>query len=141
MVDELGQSAHLRALRGQGRACVTMREHEFELQLGVAEGVLGLAGGKGFTVACEHEGIDRQEHEEVIRVQRIHHRTLVAFEADGNRLPLEPRAQGAHPLIDGSRRMLEAGELALVGAGGLQTDLVLGIGPVEADEGRERVMR
>ncbi len=54
---------------------------------------------------------------------------------------LESRAQGAHPLIAGVWLVFEDTELTCPGASGLQADMVFGISPVEADEGRKLFYR
>ena len=96
-----------------------MPEQEVELEFGVRGVVLRVAGGEGLAVAREGKGIDGKEPEEVVLAQDGDKRALMPFEADGDRLPLEPLAQGANPCIDGFWRVLDGGVLAFVRAGGL----------------------
>jgi len=68
-------------------------------------------------------------------------RPLIEFEADSNRLPLEPRTQGAHPRIDRVWLVVEDTALTFLRACRLQADIVFGIRPVDADEGGELLRR
>jgi hypothetical protein len=141
MFDELFEGTHRGALGLQGRELIAMLEQEFELALGISGVVLGVAGCEGFTVPCERERIDGKEHEAVVLSQRLDNGTLGEFETDGDRLSLEPRAQGTHPRIDSFWRVRKDAELACLGARRLQADIVFGISPIEADERRKFICR
>jgi len=119
MFDEWLEGTHLGALGVERREFVAMPAQEVERQFGVRGVVLGVAGGEGLAVAREGKGIDGKEHEEVVLAQDGDKRALIQFEADGDRLTLEPLAQGANPWIDGFWRVLDGGVLACVRAGGL----------------------
>ncbi len=118
-----------------------MLEQELKLELGIGRVVLGVAGREGFAIPREGEGIDRKEHEEVILAQGVNDGAFVELEANGDGLPFEPLAQGVHPRVDGFWRVLEAAELACLGASRLHTDVVFGIRPVDADEGCKLICR
>ena len=141
MFNELFEGAHGGTLGLKGFELIAMLEQEFKLELGVSGVVLGLAGCEGFAIPRQCQGVDGKEHEEVILSQRRDEGPLIEFEADGNRLPFEPCTQGAHPLVDGVRLVFEDAELAFLGACRLQADIVFGIGPVDADEGRKLIRR
>ena len=91
----------VRTLGLKGLELIAMLEQAFKLEFGVSGVVLGLAGGEGLAIPRQREGIDGKEPEEIVLAQRRDEGPLIEFEADGNRLPVEPRAQGAHPRIDG----------------------------------------
>jgi hypothetical protein len=92
MFDALCEGAHGRTLGLKGLELLAMRAQEFKEEFGVRGVVRGLAGGEGLALPRQHEGIDGTEYDDG---------ALIEFETDGNRLPGEPRAQGAHPRIEG----------------------------------------
>jgi hypothetical protein len=141
MFDAWFEDTHRGALGLQGRERIAMLQQDFELELGVGRVVLGVAGCEGFTIPGECKRIDGKAHEVVVRSERVDNRTLVEFETDGDRLSLERRAQGTHPRIDSFWRVRKDAELACLGASRLQTDIVCGISPVEADERRKFIRR
>jgi hypothetical protein len=141
MWDELLKGTHFGALRGEGLKFVAMGAQELELEFGVRGAVLGVAGREGFAISREGEGVNGKEHEAVILPQRGDEGALVEFETDGHGLLLESRAQGAHPLIDGVWLVSEDTELTFLRASCLQADMVCGISPVDADEGRKLCYR
>jgi hypothetical protein len=118
-----------------------MLEQEFQEEFGVRGVVLGLAGGEGLAIPRQHEGIDGKEHKEVILAQRRDEGALIEFKTEGNRLAGEPRAQGAHPRIDGVWLVFEDAALACRGARHVQTNIVFGISPVDTDEGCKLIPR
>ncbi len=129
------------ALGGEGWELVARREQELTLELGVSRVVLGMAGREGWPVPRAGEGGDGKEDEEVILTQRGDDGPLVQLETEGKGLPLEPRAPGAHPRIDGVWLVFADAELTCLGASCLQADLVLSLRPVDADAGRQLVRR
>jgi hypothetical protein len=135
MCHEWFEGAPGRTLGLKRRELIAMLEQEFKEAFGVRGVILGLAGGEGLAIPRQHEGIDGKEHQEIIRAQRRDDGALIEFKTDGTRLPGEPRAQGAHPRIDGVGPVCEAAELACRGARHLHTNIVCGISPVEPDEG------
>jgi hypothetical protein len=141
MFHELFEGAHGGTLGLQGLELITMFEQELKLEFSVSRVVLGLAGGEGLAIAREREWIDGKEHEEIVLTQGRDDRPLIEFKANGNRLPCEPRAQGAHPFIDCVRLVVKGPALAFLRACRLQADIVFGIGPVDADAGRKLICR
>jgi hypothetical protein len=101
MFHELFEGAHGRTLGLKGLELIAMREQEFKEEFGVRGVVLGLAGGEGLAIPRQHEGSDGKETKEIVPAQRRDNGALMEFKTDGNRLPGEPRAQGAHPRING----------------------------------------
>jgi hypothetical protein len=137
MVDELLKGRQFGALRGKRVKLVAMGEQELEPEFGVRGVVLGVAGRDSFARPREGEWVDGKEHEAVILPQRGDEGALVEFETDGNGLLLESRAPGARPRSAGVWLVFEDTELTCLGASGLQADMVFGISPVDADEGRK----
>jgi hypothetical protein len=90
--DELCESAHGRTLGLERLQLIAMGEEEFELEFSIRGVVFGPAGRKGFTIPRQCQGIDGEEDEKVILAQGRDQRPFVEFEADSNRLALEPCA-------------------------------------------------
>jgi hypothetical protein len=141
MVDEWLEGTHVGALRGERFQFVAMGEPELEREFGVRRVVLGVAGRERFARPREGEWVNGKEHEAVILPQRGDEGALVEFETEGHGWLLESRAQGAHPRIDGVWLVFEDPELTCLRASGLLADVVFGLSPVDADEGRKRFYR
>ena len=141
MVDEWLKGPHVGALRGEGLKCVAMGEQELELEFGVRRVVLGVAGRERCARPRQGEWVNGTEHEAVVLPQRGDEGAFVEFETDGYGLLLEARAPGAHPRINGVWLVGEDTQLTCLRASGLQADMVWGLSPVEADEGRKRFCR
>jgi len=133
--DELRQGAHRRALGGEGGELVAVCEEEFDLEFGIGGVVFGPAGSQRFTGRSQGERIDGKEPEEILWAQCGHHGAFLAFQADGKRLAVAPRAQGADPRINRFRAVREDQKLSSCRASGLEADIVCAIRPVEANKG------
>ena len=81
--------------------------------------------------------MDGKEDEEVLFSQGKDDRPLVECEAESDRCACEPLAQDTHPRLNGFWRVFEDRGLSCRGAGRLEANIMCGIGPVEADEGRK----
>ena len=114
--NELCQSTHGGALRLEGRQLVAVSAEQCELQFGVSGVILRATGGKRFAVPCEGQGVDGQEHQEVVCAQGKDDGAFVAFEADGDRFPLEALLQGTPPRLNGFWCVVETVVLSLRGA-------------------------
>jgi len=66
MGDEWRQGTPGWALGGQGRQCVTMREQECTVEVGVRGGVLGMTGRAGGTGLGQGPRVEGKEHEAVV---------------------------------------------------------------------------
>ncbi len=117
--DELRQGAHRWALRDKGGEFVTMFEQDLDLEFGIGGVIFGPARGKRFAVLGHGERIDGKEHEAIIVLQRRHNGAFIEFQADGNRLAVEPRAQGADPRVDHFRTVFETQKLPACRTGDL----------------------
>lgn len=135
VLDELRQGAYGGALGAEGGELVAVFEEDLDLECGIGGVIFGPARGKRCTVRGHGERIDGKEHEEIIVLQRRHNGAFIEFQADGNRLAIEPCAQGADPRVDHFRPVFETQELPARSTGDLSADLVFGIRPVEAHKG------
>ena len=122
--DELGKRTHRWALRSEGVQLVAMREQQVELEFGIGGIVFGPAGGKGFAIPRQHERIDGEEDEKVIRAQGGNQGAFVEFEADGNRLAVEPPAQRGDPRVNGLGGVLNLEALPFGGASHLEAPIM-----------------
>jgi hypothetical protein len=86
-------------------------EQERTLECGIGGVICGPARGKRFAVLGPGERIDGQEPEEILVLQRRHHRAFREFQAEGNRLAMDPCAQSAAPRVDPCRSVCETQEL------------------------------
>ena len=123
------------ALGGAGCEFVAMREPERTLECGVRRVVLGLAGRADVPGPRAGEGGDGQEDAAVILTQGGDEGPRVELETDGQGLPLEPRAQGAHPRLKGVWLGFEPADRTCLGARCLPAAIVVGLSPAEADAG------
>jgi len=136
VVDALRQGAPRWALRDKGGACVTMCAQERDLECGIGGGICGPARGKRFAVRGHGERMDGKAHEAILVVPRRHQGAFMEFQADGKRLAVEPRAQGAAPRVDHFRTVGETQKLPARSTGDVSADSVCGIRPVKAHKGR-----
>jgi hypothetical protein len=83
--------------------------------------------------------MDGKEHEEIIVAQGGYKGPFIALKAHRDGLSVAPRAQSPAPRLDRFRVVLEPQKRASFSASGLYTDIVVGIGPVEAHKGRQGV--
>jgi hypothetical protein len=135
--DELRQGAHRGALRDKGGEFVTVFAQDLDLECGIGGVIFGPARGKRFAVLGHGEWIDGKEHEAIIVLPRSHKRAFIEFQADGNRLAVAARAQGAAPRVDRFRTVGEPQKLPVRRTGDLSADIVCGIRPVKAHKGRK----
>jgi hypothetical protein len=110
MLDELRQGAHGGALGVEWGELVAMFQEDVNQEFGIGGVIFGPARGKCFAVRSHGERIDGKEHEEIVVLQRRHNGAFIEFQADGNRLAIEPCAQGADPRVDHFRPVFETQE-------------------------------
>jgi hypothetical protein len=113
---------------------------QFELQVGVAGIVFGLARGEGFAIPRSCQRIDREEAQKGIRAQGEDQRPFVACEAESHGVAVKPCTQGGDPGIDSLGRMLQLEALALYRASRLEASSMCGIRPVDPNKGRKGVV-
>ncbi len=107
-----------------------------ENELSVDRIVLRSAGGEGLTVAGESRRWNREDRDEVVLHERVDEGTAAEFDRHGDG-PFESSAQVGDPFIQRLRGVVDLPPLDTIGADGTEGDVVLPIGPVDADEGRE----
>ena len=125
------------AWRAKGGAFVTVFAQEVDLACGIGGGLCGPARGQRFTVRGHGERSDGKKPEAIIVLQRRHHRTFIACQADGKRLAVAPRAPGAAPGVDHCRPVVETQQLPARRAGAWEANIVCGIRPGPAYKGRK----
>ena len=117
--DAWGERPHRRALWCEGVQRSRVGEQPCELACGVRRGIVRPARGEGFAVPSQGEGMDGEKDQKVIMAQGRDKRAFVECKADGNGLPVEPRAQRADPRVDGLWRVLEDKASSFAGASSL----------------------
>jgi len=132
--DALGQRAPLWALRLARLPLGALGAPELEVACGVRGIILGAAGGERLAVPCAGAGSDGAQDEDRVWAQRGNPGPLSELQAYGAGVTAAALAQGPAPGIDGFRGRVEATGLAYGGASGLETERLLGLGPVDADE-------
>ena len=125
------------ALGGEGLEFVAMLQQELKLQCSVRGGVLRMAGREGFAVFGQGAGIDREQDEECLFTPGVDERTFVEFKAHRDGAAGEPLLEGTCPRVDGLWLVVELTALAGGRANGWYADIVFGISPIKAHEGRK----
>jgi hypothetical protein len=123
-------------LRDKGGEFVTVFEPELDLEFGIGGVIFGPARGQRFAVLGHGEWMDGNEPAELLWAPRRHDRPLLECQTHGHRLPVKPRAQALDPRVDRLRAVVEAQKLPVRRAPGVSTEIVFGLGPVEAHKGR-----
>src|ERR1700680_4635666 len=90
---------------------------------------------EGFAIFRERCRIDREQDQEIILLQRVHDRSFGELQTPPPGPALKALFQRVSPLLDGVGTMWQDGKLSLLGAGSLQTNVVLRIRPIDADKG------
>jgi hypothetical protein len=139
LLDQVQQRAHRHTLRVQRSQSFAVLHQQFKRVLGVGRIVLGTAGLECFAVLRQGRRVDRKEHEEVVLLQRIDPGPLGQLKRDGNGAA-ESLSHRHLPLVDRIDLVFDARELASLAVRALQTDVVLLVGPIDADEGGELVV-
>jgi hypothetical protein len=103
-------------------------------QRGVARIVLRSAVGKRLAVSGQTGGRQREEHQEVVFEECVGNGAAGLLEADGDRPAAEPLAKATGPLVDGFRRVGQLGVLGQAAALIVEHDVVLLVGPIQADK-------
>ena len=78
-----------------------------------------------------------EEHQKIVLLQRVDEWPLGELQTYRHRPALKALSQLACPGVDGRREVRHDGQFPLLAVGRLQTNVVLGIGPVNSGEGRK----
>jgi hypothetical protein len=113
----------------------------FELEFGISGVIFRVAGGEGLAVPGEGERMNREQDEELVFAQCGAQGPLVEFQAHSDRLASKALAKGTDPLGNGCGSVGQNPALSFVGVSGLEAEIMLGIGPVDADESGEWLVR
>ena len=141
MCDELCERTQRGALRDERLKLVAMREQQIALQCSIGGVVCRMTRSKGFTVLGEGRRVDGAQHQERVLPSGLDERTCVEFEAHRNGVACAPLLQGTCPRIDGLWCVCETTALPFVATDSLETDIVLGSGPIDTHAGRKFFLR
>jgi len=119
---------------------VPMRAQECERQGGGGGILWGSAGSAGCPRARYGQRLDREEPQKVIRAQGKDQRPCVECKAESHGLALKPGPPCRAPRVDGFGRVLALEARTLGGASRLETNIMVGIGPVDPNQGRKGVV-
>jgi hypothetical protein len=114
---------------------------ECKLAFGIRRVIRRVAGGEGRAVPGEGEGSAREQDADVVLAQRGDPGPRVEFQAHGDRLASNALAKGAGPRVDGFGGMVHDTARSCVRVSGLEAEIMVGIGPVDADERGEGLVR
>ena len=92
------ECAHASALRFQGLQLVAVAQEDLERDFRIRGIGLGMTWLEGLAVFCQRCRIDREEHEEIILLQRIDQRTSGNLKTHRHRFAIEALSEGAGPL-------------------------------------------
>lgn len=123
----------MRLKRGKS---LRVTNQKIQSQFGIRGIILGAAGFEGLPVLGQRQRVDREEDEEVVLLKRIDDRPLGQLKSNGDG-PTKALQQGFRPFIDAPDLVGNATEFALLFTGGLKTDVVFGVRPVDANIGRK----
>ena len=134
VIDEATQSAHRGALGLEAGELVGMAEEQLEDELGVGGVVLGAAGGEGLAVSSHGGGLDGEEDEKVVLEQGGDDGALAELQGDGDGRTTEALSELVGPGANSGRSMRKNGAHGLVDSRDDEADVVLLVGPVDADK-------
>jgi hypothetical protein len=132
-----GQGAHLGALGHEGLELLTVPQEERELECGIGRIVLRTARGKGLAISRQPQRIDVKEHKTVVFPYGLDHGPLIEFQSNGDGLALKALPQVRGPRCNHCWPVGSGCPCSFVRARDLQADIMLRIGPIEANEGRK----
>ena len=111
-----------------------MAQQEVESNLCVDGIILRATRGEGLAVPGKSRGIDRKQDEDVVLEKRGDDRALRELEADRDLATAEALAKALRPGLDATRLVRQNGTLQLVATGRREAQVVLAVGPIDADE-------
>jgi hypothetical protein len=122
------------ALTPQRLELLAVANQELQGDRRVSGIVLGAAWRERAAVLRECAGVDGEDDEHVVLEECRDDRAVGQLEAHGDATARETLAQLLGPVLDGPGAVLDDGEFDGICAGDLQADVVLPVGPVDADE-------
>ena len=132
------EAPHVCTLGLQAGQPFGISEKQLQGEFGIGRVVLCTTRREGFAILGEQGGLDGEEHEDVVLEKGGDDGALGEFQSDRDGGPTETLAQLLGPFPDSSGAMLQDGALALLLPGDVQADVVLLVGPVDADESGKR---
>lgn len=134
MFDDLLQGGHRSALGLEGFEPFGVLDQQVELQTGIGGIILGAAAGECFAILGQGLGVDGEQDDPVVLAQGGDQGSFVELEAYRGGLAIESALQAERPVLDGLGVMANDGLFIVIGICGPQTDIVLRVGPVNANE-------
>ena len=115
-------------------------------QVPAKDAPLAIAGNwiKESDIGFEMNEPDSYALEEALRLKEKHGGEVIALSLGPERVKQtikEALAKGAGPLVDGCGGMVQDTALSFVRVSGLEAEIMVGIGPVDADESGEWLVR
>jgi hypothetical protein len=137
LFDEWLKRTQRGALGGERVECVAMLQQALQLQCRVRGVVLRMAGCEGCAVFGPGARMARAQHEACRFTQGVDERTVVEFKAHRDGAACAPLLEGTCPRVDGLWCVVELTALAGGRVNGWSADVVCGISPIKAHEGRK----
>ena len=134
LFNETRQCTHGSALGLEGLELVAVPDEQFELILGIGGVILGMTWCEGLAIFRQRRRIDREQDQEIVLLQCVDERPLGELQAYRHGPTLKALSERASPLLDGVGTMNQDVKLSPLGVGNLQADIVLRIGPIDANE-------
>jgi len=104
---------------------------------GIGPVIFGAADTEGFPITAEHSRIDGEKDNEVVGPKGGNDRAAGGLDGNGNRLIGESSPDFGDPFMEGFGCLVDHQVLRLAARGSLNPEIVLFVGPVQADRGRE----
>jgi hypothetical protein len=137
-LDHSPEAAHVCALGLEARQPVGIPKKQLEGEFGIARIVLCTTRREGLAILGEEGGLDGEEHEDVVLEKRGDDGALSELQGDRDGGATETLAQLLSSLPDGDGAMLQNRAFALLLTRDVKADVVLLVGPVDADKGGNR---
>jgi hypothetical protein len=136
LLDQRGQGSYIGALRLQRPQLLPVMQQQLEGDFSIGRVILGAAGDERLAVLGQCGWIHRKQNDERVTLQGMHQWTFGDLQAYRNRAP-ETAVQASRPPRDRLGSVRQHAKLTLRRASGLQTEIVLSVGPVNPDQGCE----
>jgi hypothetical protein len=132
-----GHGAHLGTLGHERRELLAVPQEALALEFGIGRIVLRAARRTGLAISRQPHRIEVQEPETLLWTSGLDKGALMKFQSQSDGLALKALQQVRDPRIHHCWPGSQGLPFSFVSARNLQTDIVLRLGPSEADEGRK----
>ena len=135
LFDQVEQFAHLCTLRLERLENIAVMEEQLQGVFRIGGIILCSTGFESLAVLRQCGRVDWKEYEEIVLLQRIDDGSFGQFQCHGDGAT-ETLVHRGSPFLDAVHGMWELTKFSLLAVGGLQTNVVLGVRPIDANEGR-----